>query len=194
MITQKHNQDYQKVFLYVKFLAYKLKRIQKMKKLILPALISSLIIGLSACGQTGPLYLPDQDANSGSTLATSGSTTGLMDSGSTSDNSNNNDTSSKDSQNKEMASSTADNKLPKPASTPDSQKPQQDGNSNDTDDQNTNSTAALKSGSSTKVDNDPTPPAKDYNTPTSELVDTQDNFNFDKNIQDSGDAGGTPDI
>lgn len=165
-----------------------------MKKLILPALISSLIIGLSACGQTGPLYLPDQDANSGSTLATSGSTVGLMDSGSTSDNSNN-ATSSKDSQNKEMASSSTDNKMPKTTSTPGYQKPQQSSNVNNKDDQNTNSTtAALKSNSSTKVDNDPTPPAKDYNTPTSELVDTQDNFNFDKNIQDSSDAGGTPDI
>ena len=45
-----------------------------MKKQLIAISIIILVSALSACGQTGPLYLPDEDkANSGSTLAKSGS-------------------------------------------------------------------------------------------------------------------------
>ena len=176
-----------------------------MKKLILPALISSLIIGLSACGQTGPLYLPDQDkANSGSTIANSGSS--LENPGSTIDN----DDTSKQSNTKELNDNqTQQSESPisktnpqstyqsDPSKAPNSETQNSKTNTN-SNKETTNNAQNLSSGSSikqsNKVDNDPTPPAKNYNTPASELIDTGDNFNYDKNIQDSSDAGGTPDI
>ena len=48
------------------------------------------------------------------------------------------------------------------------------------------------SSETTKVDNDPTPPAKNFNPSSSQLIDSGDNFTFDKDIQDSSEAGGTP--
>ncbi|KEI34971.1 LPS translocon maturation chaperone LptM [Allofrancisella frigidaquae] len=95
-----------------------------MKKLFLPIFISFFLTG---CGQTGPLYLPeDQQKDSDQTTKiTSGST------------------------------------------------------------------LATKQ-STSKVDDDPTSPSRNTNTPTSELVDSGDNFNYDANIQDSSEAGGTP--
>ncbi|KIP29963.1 prokaryotic lipo-attachment site family protein [Francisella tularensis subsp. holarctica] len=45
-----------------------------MKKQLFAISITTALLVLSACGQTGPLYLPDEDKlNSGSTLAKSGS-------------------------------------------------------------------------------------------------------------------------
>lgn len=45
-----------------------------MKKLLPLIFLSTSILGLSGCGQTGPLYLPKEEKiSSGSTIATSGS-------------------------------------------------------------------------------------------------------------------------
>ena len=95
-----------------------------MKKL-LPLAIATYIFALTGCGQTGALYLPEQDEMpSGSTLLESGS--------------------------------------------------------------------SLASGSTQKVDNDPSKPDRSSDPHANELVDSGDNFDFDQNIQDSSNAGGTP--
>ena len=95
-----------------------------MKKL-LPLTIINYIFALTGCGQTGALYLPEQDeVASGSTIATSGS--------------------------------------------------------------------SIASGSTQKVDNDPSKPDRSSDPHANELVDSGDNFGFDQNIQDSSNAGGTP--
>ncbi|ALK94645.1 LPS translocon maturation chaperone LptM [Francisella tularensis] len=103
-----------------------------MKKQLFAISITTALLVLSACGQTGPLYLPDEDKlNSGSTLAKSGSSIMVK------QNQQNNSTSTSDNQ----------------------------------------------SDTSTKVDNDPT---------TSELFEEENNFNYNNNIQNSQNAGGTP--
>lgn len=113
-----------------------------MKRILPLILISSFIIGLSACAQTGPLYLPEKDeASSGSTIAASGSSI---------------------NQNQPKTSTT----------------------------DQTNNGDQGASTNSDKIDNDPTPPAQNYDPATNELVDTGDNFGYDKNIQDSSEAGG----
>ena len=102
-----------------------------MKKL-LPIVAFIYIFALTGCGQTGALYLPEQDdATSGSSIATSGST--LIESG-----------------------------------------------------------LSLASGSTQKIDNDPSKPDRSSDPHANELVDSGDNFGFDQNIQDSSNAGGTP--
>ena len=50
----------------------------------------------------------------------------------------------------------------------------------------------LASGSTQKIDNDPSKPDRSSDPEATELVDSGDNFSFDKNIQDSSNAGGTP--
>ena len=103
-----------------------------MKKL-LPLVAFTYVFALTSCGQTGALYLPEQDeAASGSSIATSGST--LINSESN----------------------------------------------------------LLASGSTQKIDNDPSKPSRSSDPHANELVDSGDNFGFDKNIQDSSNAGGTP--
>ena len=54
------------------------------------------------------------------------------------------------------------------------------------------SVSSLTSGSTQKVDNDPSKPDRSSDPHANELVDSGDNFGFDKNIQDSSNAGGTP--
>ncbi|MBK2027512.1 lipoprotein [Allofrancisella guangzhouensis] len=106
-----------------------------MKKLFLLIFLS---YSLTGCGQTGPLYLPeDQQKDNETTKISSGSTIAT-------------------DQNDVSSSST-----------------------------NTQKTVS-------KVDDDPTPPSRNTNVPTSELADSGDNFNYDVNIQDSSEAGGTP--
>jgi predicted small lipoprotein YifL len=59
--------------------------------------------------------------------------------------------------------------------------------------QSTHSTPSGQNNTATtKVDNDPTPPAKDNNPTSSQLMEDQDNFSYNKNILDSSEAGGTP--
>jgi len=96
-------------------------------------LINFLFISaLTSCGQTGPLYMPEQDeASSGSTMLASGAT--LVESGS-----------------------------------------------------------SLASGSTQKVDNDPSEPDRSSDPQATSLVDSGDGFGFNQNIQDSSNAGGTP--
>ena len=107
------------------------REIKPMKKFTFLA-VFAYILALAGCGQTGPLYLPEQDeAASGSTMLTSGAT--LVESGS-----------------------------------------------------------SLVSGSTQKVDNDPSKPDRSSDPEATELVDSGDNFGFDKNTQDSSNAGGTP--
>ncbi len=50
----------------------------------------------------------------------------------------------------------------------------------------------LSSSSSVKIDNDPTPPVKNFNPSYNQLIDSGDNFAFDNNIEQSSQAGGTP--
>jgi predicted small lipoprotein YifL len=51
---------------------------------------------------------------------------------------------------------------------------------------------SLASGSTQKIDNDPSKPDRSSDPHANELVDSGDNFGFDQNIQDSSNAGGTP--
>ncbi|OIN84157.1 LPS translocon maturation chaperone LptM [Francisella sp. TX07-6608] len=112
-----------------------------MKKQLFVISITTAILVLSACGQTGPLYLPDEDKlNSRSTLAKSGSSIMVK------QNQQNNSTSTSDNQ----------------------------------------------SDTSTKVDNDPTAPVRNNNPTASELFEGENNFNYNNNIQNSQNAGGTP--
>ncbi|AEB28167.1 LPS translocon maturation chaperone LptM [Francisella hispaniensis] len=113
-----------------------------MKKQLFVISITIAILVLSACGQTGPLYLPDEDkASSGSTLAKSSSNI---------------------------------------------VKRNQQSNSTSTSDNQSDAT--------TKVDNDPTAPEPNNNPTTSELFEGENNFNYNNNIQNSQNAGGTPNI
>ena len=96
-----------------------------MKKTIFLSTCAYILFALTGCGQTGPLYLPEQDqAESGSTIVTSGS--------------------------------------------------------------------SLTSTSVQTVDDDPSKPTRSSDSHTNELVDNGDNFGFDKNIQYSSNAEGTP--
>ncbi len=53
------------------------------------------------------------------------------------------------------------------------------------------SDSSIASGSTQKVDNDPSKPNTSSDRHANELVDSGDNFNFNQNIQDSSNAGGT---
>ncbi|MED7818757.1 MULTISPECIES: LPS translocon maturation chaperone LptM [unclassified Francisella] len=193
-----------------------------MKKLLPLIFISAGIIGLSACGQTGDLYLPKEDkpASSGSTMLVSGSTTKK-------DSSTNQNSSifpipsptNNSSSNSQSTSSNSATDATKQDETSTNEQNQQSTNINqDTSKQKTDNTKNYtltkqipnnsipssstiqnypqvnnqSSSQTTKVDNDPTPPAKNYNPTSSQLINSGDNFAFDKDIQESSEAGGTP--
>jgi predicted small lipoprotein YifL len=55
-----------------------------------------------------------------------------------------------------------------------------------------NSNSSIASGSTQKVDDDPSKPDRSSDPHANELVDSADNFDFDKDILNSSNAGGTP--
>ena len=193
-----------------------------MKKLLPLIFISTGIVGLSSCGQTGDLYLPKKDTKvaSGSTLLTSGSsakqnnltsqsnTSSSAQSAQSAQNIQNNTSNIQRQSN--FANSGSQNQAP----TTTQQKPAQQTVSKNYILTKQEPSAKIASSSSTqnyqqniqgnsqqsyqpnnkttKVDNDPTPPAKNFNPSSSQLIDSGDNFAFDQNIQNSSEAGGTP--
>ncbi|AFJ42865.1 LptM family lipoprotein [Francisella orientalis] len=106
-----------------------------MKQKVFIAISITSILGLTTCGQTGALYLPDEkSASSGSTIATSGSS--IM---------------------------------------------------NKSKQQNSSSNNANE-----KIDYDPSTPSRYVNPTTAQAYEGEGHFNYNSNILDSEQAGGTP--